>query len=73
MFVAAPATQGGGGFKMRASLLVGLSVCAAFSFPALSQVPATAGALHTQIEGIDIPHVANAPFGRKCSYSGMNH
>lgn len=52
---------------MRASLFIRLSVCAAFaSSAAIAQVPASVGgALHTQIEGINIPHVANAPFRAK--------
>ena len=51
---------------MRASILAGLSVCVAVTCgSALSQVPATVGALHMHIEGINIPHIANAPFRAK--------
>jgi hypothetical protein len=51
---------------MRASLLFCVSVCLAFtSVPATSQVPASAGAVRTHIEGIDIPPVPNAPFSAK--------
>lgn len=50
---------------MRA-LLIGLGICVVLgSSDALSQAPAASGALHTYIEGIDIPHVANAPFRAK--------
>lgn len=47
---------------MRASLLLAISVCAAFSgIPALCQ----GGTVRTQIEGIEIPPVANVPFSAK--------
>jgi hypothetical protein len=51
---------------MRASILLGLSVCIVFtSAPIFSQAPASVGAVHSQIEGIEIPSVANAPFTAK--------
>jgi hypothetical protein len=51
---------------MRASLLFCLPLCFAFtSLPAMSQVTASAGAVRTHIEGIDIPSVPNAPFSAK--------
>ena len=47
---------------MRASFLFGIPLCVAFSgLPALSQ----GGTVRTQIEGIEIPAVANAPFSAK--------
>jgi hypothetical protein len=51
---------------MRASPLFGLSACLAFgSCVTISQVPCSMGTLRTHIEGIDIPHIANAPFRAK--------
>lgn len=51
---------------MRASLQIGFSVCVAFSsWAAICQAPASVGALHSHIEGINIPHIANAPFRAK--------
>jgi hypothetical protein len=51
---------------MRTSILLGLSVCVAFAgAPAISQVPSSVGAVRTQIQGIEIPPVANAPFTAK--------
>lgn len=50
---------------MRSSLPMSLSAGMIFaSCAAMSQVPAV-GALHTRIEGIGIPNVANAPFHAK--------
>jgi hypothetical protein len=50
---------------MNGSTLVGLSLCLAFAAtPAISQEVAT-GSLHTTIEGIKIPPVADAPFTAK--------
>ena len=47
---------------MRASLLFGISLCVAFSgIPALCQ----GGTVRTQIEGIEIPPIPNAPFTAK--------
>ena len=51
---------------MRASILAELSVCVALTcVSAHSQAPATVGALQMHIEGINIPHIANAPFRAK--------
>lgn len=51
---------------MRASYLFGISACLTFSsWLAVSQAPASVGALRTHIEGIDVPHIANAPFRAK--------
>jgi len=51
---------------MRTSHLIGLSACLSFgSCLAIPQTPASVGALRTHIEGIDIPHIANAPFRAK--------
>lgn len=47
---------------MRASFLIGACLCGVFSgFSVLSQV----GTVHTRIEGIDVPPIANAPFAAK--------
>jgi len=51
---------------MRASILLGLSLCIAFSsVPAVSQGSASVGAVRTHIEGIEIPPLPNAPFTAK--------
>ena len=51
---------------MRASVLFGLSLgFALLTFPAVSQDSGAAGGIRTQIQGIDIPPVANAPFTAK--------
>jgi hypothetical protein len=50
---------------MRGSTLLGLSLCISFAaVPAVSQ-EAPVGTVRTQIEGIDIPPVADAPFTAK--------
>lgn len=47
---------------MRASFLIGTCLCGVFSgVAAVSQV----GTVHTRIEGIEIPAIANAPFAGK--------
>lgn len=51
---------------MRASILLGLSASVVFTIvPVFAQAPATVGAVRTQIQGIEIPPVANAPFSAK--------
>jgi hypothetical protein len=51
---------------MRASFLLGLPLCIAFtSYPALPESADATGAVRTRIEGIDIPSVPNAPFAAK--------
>jgi len=51
---------------MRASIFAGLSVCIAVSCgSAVSQAPGKVGAVRMHIEGINIPHIANAPFRAK--------
>ena len=48
---------------MRSFILLGLSLCAAFTIPpAICQSSASVGAVRAHIEGIEIPAVANAPF-----------
>jgi hypothetical protein len=51
---------------MRTSLLLGVSLCIAFTAaPAVSQDAATVGGIRAHIEGIEIPSIANAPFTAK--------
>jgi hypothetical protein len=51
---------------MRASVLLGLAFCFAITtLPAVCQDADTAGGVHTQIQGIEIPAIANAPFTAK--------
>ncbi len=51
---------------MRASVLLGLSLCFALTtLPAVCQDSAAVGGVRTRIEGVDIPSIANAPFTAK--------
>jgi hypothetical protein len=51
---------------MRASILLGLSLCLAFtSSSAFCQSSDSVGGVRTHIEGIEIPPIANAPFTAK--------
>ncbi len=51
---------------MRASVLLGLSLCFAFAtLPAVSQDSDAVGGVRTRIAGIDIPPIASAPFTAK--------
>ena len=52
--------------SMRASVLFGLSLCFVLAaLPAVSQESDAVGGVHTRIQGIDIPAIANAPFTAK--------
>jgi hypothetical protein len=54
-----------GSVPMRASLLLGLSLCCVFtSVPAIAQ-EASDGSVRTHIEGIEIPPIPNVPFTAK--------
>ncbi|MFZ1142971.1 MAG: hypothetical protein ABR881_19115 [Candidatus Sulfotelmatobacter sp.] len=51
---------------MRSSILLGLSLCVAFTTaPAVCQSSTAVGAVRAHIEGIEIPAIPNAPFTAK--------
>ena len=51
---------------MRTSILLGLTLCCGFTFTQTSaQTTVSDGSIRTQIQGIDIPSVPNAPFTAK--------
>ncbi|HTX75001.1 MAG TPA: hypothetical protein VMD29_02260 [Terracidiphilus sp.] len=51
---------------MRASLLLGLSLCvASVCVPAVAQNASSTGEVHTRIQGIEIPAIPNAPFSAR--------